>query len=162
MADDLYKKMKKLIDNQAFLGATALVGFAMSYLTSFPFSAISGVIAVFSLLRLMRRREGQRNWAAIINSMADFEEIIGGQLWTGREAEILASDRVDSPSEPGPIRYEHICRTKQGAWFIFEVAVSMGRVVYRELRPCDEATAQYRLERHRTAYVRCFGAPKAA
>lgn len=126
------------------------------------FAILAGIAAVFSLMWLRRQLEGKRNRAAIQGALADFEEIIGGALWRGRDADVLASDRLDNLKEPGPVRYEHICRTKLGAWFIFVVEVHSGRILFRELYPCDEATAKLRLQRHPLAYVRCFGQPAVA
>jgi hypothetical protein len=154
--------MKKLLTNKAFLIAVSIVGIILACLMRNLFAVIPAVAGISALMRLVRTIEGQRNWTALNNALDDYEEIIGGQLWSGRDAEILASDRLDNPREPGAIRYEHICRTSSGAWFIFKVDVAMGRVLFREAHPCDDAVAKQRLERHQSAYVRCFGKPATA
>lgn len=154
--------MKNLLSNKTFLLAVAIAGFAWAFIGQSAAAAWAGVIALFAVLQWMRQVEGERNWAAIQGALADYEEIIGGQLWSGKDAEVLASDRVDDPTRSGPVRFEHICRTKNGAWFLFEVAVIQGRLIDRDLSPIDEATAKLRLQSHQDAYIRCFGHPTAA
>lgn len=154
--------MKTLLNSKAVLALAAIAGFAAAYSANGPYAAVGGFVALASLVQLARRREAERNWAASRNALLGYQEILAGRLWTGGDAEILASDRLDNPQEPGPIRYEHICRTKSGSWFIFLVEVAMGRVVFRELYPCDETTAKQRLECHEAVYIRCFGSPAIA
>lgn len=154
--------MKNLLSNKTFLLGVAITGFAWVFIGQTAYSAWAGVIALFALLRWMQRVEGEKNWKTIQTALANYEEISGGQLWCGKNAEVLASDRVDDSTKSGPVRFEHICRTKNGAWFLFHVAVTHGRLVDRDLTPIDEATARLRLQPHRDAYIRCFGQPTAA
>lgn len=154
--------MADLTSNKTFLTSVVIIGFALAFAGLSVYSVMAGVIALIALYRLLRCIEGERNWTAIQGALADYEAIIGGALWVGKDAEVLASDRVDDPTKPGPICCEQICRTKNGAWFIFYVTVTHSRVIARDLRPCDEATARRRLQRHKEVYVRCFGQPTAA
>ena len=157
--------MNKLIGNTWFLIVIMLTCFTVTSMMINPLSIISGVAGLVAFCNLMINiitQSEKSDWETIKGSLTNYEAIVGGRIWKGSDSELLASDRADNPREPGPIRYEHICRTKSGSWFIFEVAVQMGQVVYRELRPCDEATARSRLERHQAAYVRCFGHPSVA
>ena len=111
---------------------------------------------------LLRDLSGRQNSAAIQRALREYDEIVGGVRWIGSVAEVLASDRVDVAREPGPVRFEQVCRTPKGAWFIFNVSVAHGRIVDRNLTPCDERQAKNRLQRHRDVYVRCFGEPESA
>jgi hypothetical protein len=154
--------VRKLLDRKIALGVITVACFITAYLVGNPYAAFLIFAGLFPFVRLMRRIESERNWKLIHNCLSNFEAIIGGKLWCGRDAEIVASDRLDIPSEPGPIRFEHICRTKSGSWFTFMVEVYRGRVVFCELYPCDEMTARYRLERHQLAYIRYFGEPSLA
>lgn len=154
--------MKNLLSNKTFLLAVAIVGFALAFIAQAAYAAWAGVVAMFALLRWMRQVEGEKNWKIIEGALAKYEVIIGGQLWNGKDAEVLASDRLDNPRQSGPVRFEHICRTKNGAWFLFQVAVTHGRLVDIDLTPIDEATARLRLQSHRDVYIRCFGQPIAA
>jgi len=154
--------MRKLTNNKTFLLAVAIAGIAYAFIGHGVYASWSIVLAVLALYRWSRLIEGERNWKAIYGALTDYEEIIGGQLWIGRDAEILASDRLDDQRKSGPVCFEHICRTKNGAWFLFEVSVMHGRVIERRLEPCDEAKAKGRLRRHQDVYVRCFGQPTAA
>jgi len=159
------KTMKLSLRNKKMLAAITTIGLAGLFFTKFPFAVGAGIISLGALLRLLRITEGERNWKTIQNVqsvLADYEEIIDGQLWFGKDAEILASDRVDNPREPGPVVFEYICRTKNGAWFVFDLGVISGRVVHYNLNPCDEATAKKRLQRHKDVFVRCFGQPTNA
>lgn len=125
----------------------------------------STVVGLFVLYRLMRRIEADRNYALIFKqAFEDYEEIIGGRLWVTKAAEIIASDRVDDylSRAPGPIEFEHVCRTGNDSWFIFRVSVSNGRIISRTLQPCELNDVKWRLERHPDAYVRLFGQPAAA
>lgn len=154
--------MQKLIRNKMFLASTVVIGFALAFAGLSGYSAAAGLLALFALLKLLRVHESERNWQAIKGALDDYEEIIGGQLWRSSDADVLASDRVDDPTQSGPVRFEHICRTKHGAWFLLQVSVIHGRIVDRSLQPCDEATAKRRLQKHQDVYVRCFGLPTTA
>jgi hypothetical protein len=154
--------MRKRFSNTMFLAVVVVIGFAWALAGLSAYSAWAGIPAVLALTRLLRRIGGERNWTAIQGALSEYEEIIGGRRWVGKDAEVLASDRLDDPTEEGPVRFEHICRTTNGAWFLFDVAATHGRIVGCNLRPCDEATAQSRLRRHQEAYVRCFGQPTIA
>jgi hypothetical protein len=124
---------------------------------------VSGVVALFlGAGWLLRDLSGRQNWAAIQRALREYDEIIAGARWIGSNAEVLASDRVDAARVPGPVRFELLCRTSKGAWFVFHVAVSHGRVVERGLTPCDERQAKIRLQNHRDVYIRCFGEPQSA
>lgn len=154
--------MNNPINNKPILLSVVIAGFAWALLGHGVSATIAGVLGLLALLRWLRRMEGERNWNAVQGALVGYEEIIAGLLWSGKDAEILASDRVDDPREAGPVCFEHICRTKNGSWFLFFVAVTQGRIVDRSLKPCDEATAKRRLERHQDIYVRCFGQPTTA
>lgn len=154
--------MMKLTRNKALLTVIAIIGFAFAFAGLPGYSIVAGVLASLALFRIFRCLEGERNWSAIQGALNDYAEIIDGQLWVGKDAEVLASDRVDDPKERGLVCFEHICRTKKGAWFMFHAAVTHGRLIDRSIRPCDEATAKYRLQRHKEVYVRCFGRPTNA
>ncbi len=120
-------------------------------------------LAVIILFRLINRIEGERNHDAVFKrALEDYEEIIDGRLWSTKGAEIVASDRCDHPRATGPVKYEHICRTINGSWFIFRVEAKHGRIVLCKLTPCNETEAKWRLESHHNAYVRFFGQPTSA
>lgn len=142
--------------------ALAVLAFLFAYFTSNDFSMSGYVVGGWFIFCYSRKLEGERNWKAIQGALDDYEELISGYRWIGKEAEILASDRVDERNKPGPVEFEHICRTKNGTWFVFYVAVTRGRVVGRSLRPCNERQARARLENHPEVYVRVFGQPEAA
>jgi hypothetical protein len=151
--------MRQLFDNKLYLSTVVIVGGAVTVKGSGLIALFACLTALLALLRLIRVVESQRNWGAIQHALQGVNEFIAGQRWVGNESEILASDRLDDPAGPGPVRFEHICRTRAGSWFLLEVQVKMGCVLHRALRPCDEATARDRLQRHQAAYVRCFGQP---
>ncbi|NJD07947.1 MAG: hypothetical protein FIA97_15845 [Methylococcaceae bacterium] len=119
---------------------------------------LSALAIAFKIDRIF----GRKNWIAINTALDDYEEIIDGKLWIGRNAVALASERLDNPSESGPIRYEHICQMQSGAWFLFTVEVTQGIVISRSIRPCDETAVKARLQRHKDVYIRCFGQPTIA
>jgi len=154
--------MKLLFSNKKVLVAVAIIGFACVFFVKGSFTLFAGIIGFFALFRLLRITESERNWNTIQNVqsiLTDYEEIIDGQLWSVKDCEILAMDRVDNPRESGPVVFQCICRTENGAWFLYEVGVICGRVVHTSLNQCNEDTAKSRLQRHKDVYVRCFGQP---
>jgi hypothetical protein len=154
--------MRQLIENKVYLSAVVIFCGAVTIKDSGLIALFACVIALLALMHLMRVVKSERNWAVAHHALEGVDEFIAGQRWVGNESEILASDHLDDPAGLGCIRFEHICRTRAGAWFLFEVQVKMGRVLHRALRPCDEVTARARLQRHQAAYVRCFGQPTVA
>lgn len=136
------------------------VGLALVIFSEHVIAMIVGVsLCVIGLFLIISIPMKDRNQKAIDSVLADYEEIIGGQLWIGKDSEVIA---VNKPRESDISCVELVCRTKNGSWFLFEVYVAHGRVVDRSLHPCDEATVKERLARHREIYVRYFGEPAVA
>lgn len=127
-----------------------------------PVQGVGLLVVLIVIFKMLRKLEGAQNWKAIQAALSDYEEIINGKNWVGKDAEVLASDRDDDPTKSGPVRFVQVCRTKNGAWFLFQVAVIHGRLVDRCITPCDEAEAKSRLRHHRDIYVRLFGQPTIA
>lgn len=150
--------MKSWINNQYILGIMTVAGIAVVLKGPYGYKGLGLFFGALALLRLLKLREVSKNRSAIEVAFATYEEVVGEQLYVVRDAETLAYDRCDSPREQGPIRCEYICRTRAGRWFLFNIAVSHGRIVDQSLVPCNEAEAKFRLQRHREAYVKCFGA----
>lgn len=145
--------------NKLVLAIAAICGVGLM-LTHFVL--IGALIFAISTWKLLRLYDGERNWEAVQSALSDYEEIVSGSLWIGKQAEVLACDRVDNPRDSGPVRFEQICRTGNGQWFLFHVAVLHGRVLERNLTPLDKDHARLRLEGHKDVYVRYFGEPSVA
>jgi len=154
--------MKSLINSKLFLTVVVAIGIVGVAQGSTGYKQLSLLFAALAFLRLLKLGAAERNRSAIEKAFATHEEVVGGQLFVVRDAEVLACDRCDTPRDHDLLRYEYVCRTRGGQWFLFCVAVSHGRVVSQGLETCDERVARLRLQRHREAYVKCFGLPPVA
>lgn len=153
----------KILQNKYVLSALLIGCVAGLYFGRGYFFSGSAIVGFFILFRLSNRIAGERNHDAIFKrALENYEEVINGRLWTTKGAEIIASDRCDHPRDTGPVKYEHICRTSNGSWFIFRVEAIHGRIVLRTLKPCDQTEVKWHLESHPDAYARIFGQPTAA
>lgn len=132
-----------------------------SSLTSFLALLVLVLVCLTSYLRWFRLVEGDLNWEASLRVLRQYEEIIAGRLWRGKDVTIVATERTTPATEPGPVGLAHICRTQSGVWFLFEVRVSFGRISWQELRYLSDEKARDRLQRHKRAYCTWFGVPPA-
>lgn len=148
--------MKTLISSKLFLTVVVAIGIAGVVNGSTGYKQFSLLLAALALLQLLKLGAAERNRRAIEKAFATYEEVVDGQLFVVRDAEVLACDRCDTPRDHAPLRYEYVCRTRRGQWFLFDVAVLHGRIVSR-VEPCDEHVARLRLQRHHEAYAKCFG-----
>lgn len=101
---------------------------------------------------------------AIQAGLANYEVIVNGVLYIGKDAKTLATNCTDLSFDGSSVTKceEHICRAKNGAYFIFHAEASNGAVVDMFITPCSEEEIKHRLEPHVQVYIDNFGRPDEA
>jgi len=151
-AQKIYIALVALVIGIAII--TDKFSFTLAFFLAFPL-----------MVRLVRYMNSIKNHLAIEGALPTLDVIYGGVRYLGSESEVVTTRRVDDPREPGPLRFEQLCRTKSGAWFClyFETINGSGFARGPNVKPLRDHDAAIWLEQaDHEQYRRFFGEPKLA